>query len=65
MAKIIERVKAMFHDRRTHNEPVPIERRAKQTRKNIEDRLDEAVHDFEQTVRIKRDDFVEKLGRTV
>lgn len=57
MARILERLKSLFRDRRTHTEPVSVERRARPSRKEIDDRLRSAVADLEQTVRLKREYF--------
>jgi hypothetical protein len=55
---MIDSFRRLFGNRRHRDEPVAVERRAKPpTRKEINHRLDNAVDDFERTVRMNRDDF--------
>ena len=62
MSNLLERVKSLFNDRRTRNEPVAVERRAKHKRKDVDDRLRNAVEDFDQTIKMTREDFLEKFS---
>lgn len=52
----------LFGDRRTHDESVVVERRTTHKRKDVDDRLKNAVHDFEQTVRMRREDLFKRLA---
>ncbi len=48
----------IWRDRRTHDEPVSLERRKRKvSMRDADKRLHESMDRFEQTVRIKREDF--------
>ncbi len=57
MARVLDRLRSFIRDRRHRDVPVAVERRAKKTRKEIDERLECALHDFEKTVRMQREDF--------
>lgn len=61
---ILSRFRAIFMrtERRTHNCQVPFERREQTGTKGADDRARKAIDDFEQTVRMKREDFIKKFG---
>ena len=54
---MLGRIRSILKDRRTHDEPVAVDRRAKATRKEVQKRYDDAIDELEHTVRMRREDF--------
>ena len=57
MVRILSSWRKLWGNRRTHDEPVAEERRVKLKHKEVYKRFDESMEHFDQTIRMKRDDF--------
>lgn len=62
MAKLLDRLKAFFHDRRQVAATVGIDRRQpKITLKDADEQLRNAMEKLERTATFRRDDFYDKI----
>ncbi len=63
MAKLLERIRTMLHDRRHVERTVMVERRKPTTLKEADEHLQEALEKLERTARERRDDFYDRIER--
>ncbi len=62
MAKLLERIKSMFHpDRRQVERSVMQNRRVPKTLKDADEHLREAIDKLDRTARLRRDDFYDRI----
>lgn len=62
MGKLLDRIKTIFHERRKDSVKVAVDRRHRPcTLKDADEAMYDAVEKLEQTARMRRDDFYDRI----